>query len=496
MKRIITLASILTLLVVYAISAQVFVFYAPDCEDCYEILTDSLFAQSSIKQILYFNVNKTANYEFLLMTETAFKKRCDDFPVVISGHALYCRDDIIPNLQIIQNEESNVFLPDSVLRMGEYEEKPQWDNTTVDTLIKPSSDTRIYIAFFTEITCRNCARTEKMLNYFQQKNPKIFKKTYNALDPEHQKIQEAISIAFGVPESKRLIAPTLFLCDTFLIDHEITEANLESVILAHRKIKSLPPWQKGKKFEHLAHSEIIERFKQFGPAVVFIAGLVDGVNPCAFATIVFFLSFMTLIGRTRKEIAVTGITFVIVVFIVYLVIGLFLYRMVELRFLIPVRHIIYYTIAAFACILAIISISDAVMLARGKPEKTMLRLPKAVKRRMEKTIIRESKLRNYIVSAGISALVVSFLEFSCTGQVYIPTIFFVSGLANLRLKAVWFLVLYNVAFISPLLLLFFLFIIGVSSQQLYSFMRRRAFLLKVATAFIFLALAASLILIR
>ncbi len=136
------------------------------------------------------------------------------------------------------------------------------------------------------------------------------------------------------------------------------------------------------------------------------------------------------------------------------------------------------------------------MLAKGKPEKSILRLPRLVKRRIEKTIVKESKLRNYIASAFICGLVISFLEFSCTGQVYIPTIFFVSAISSFRLKALWFLIIYNLAFIIPLLLLFLLFVIGLSSENLYGFMKKRALLLKIATAVVFLTLAISLVVIK
>jgi cytochrome c biogenesis protein CcdA len=115
---------------------------------------------------------------------------------------------------------------------------------------------------------------------------------------------------------------------------------------------------------------------------------------------------------------------------------------------------------------------------------------------MEKTIVRESKLRNYIASAVISAVVVAFLEFSCTGQVYIPTIFFVSGLSDLKFRALWFLILYNIAFIIPLIVLFLLAAFGLSSEKLYGFMRRRTLFLKIATAIIFLALAVALVAVR
>ena len=259
-----------------------------------------------------------------------------------------------------------------------------------------------------------------------------------------------------MPDDKRLITPVIFICDTFLIDNEITEKIIERLILENRNKRFIPPWDKGSEYETMVNSGIVERFKKYGSLVVFFAGLVDGVNPCAFATIVFFLSFMTIIGRTRKEIMITGITFVSVLFLVYLSIGLFLYRIVGLKFMTSARHILYYTIAGLSFILAVISIRDAIMLAKGKPEKSILRLPRLVKRRIEKTIVKESKLRNYIASAFICGLVISCLEFSCTGQVYIPTIFFVSAISSFRLKALWFLIIYNLAFIIPILLLLLL----------------------------------------
>ncbi len=478
------------------IYGKIVVFYAPDCEECHRIFSNPLFESLDDKDIEYYDVNNISNYELLLKTEAIFKKRSPSFPVLVSGKSLYFREEIIPNLEQIKKESDKLSLPDSILGIGISEDKPRWENKIIFNTGEESLSININIAFFTKAGCLNCERTEKMLRYLKNKHPDILIRTYNEIKREHQKIQEAISIAFNVPDDKRLITPVIFICDTFLIDNEITEKIIERLILENRNKRFIPPWDKGSEHEDLVNSGIVERFKKFGSLVVFFAGLVDGVNPCAFATIVFFLSFMTIIGRTRKEIMITGITFVSVLFLVYLSIGLFLYRIVGLKFMTSARHILYYTIAGLSFILAVISTRDAIMLAKGKPEKSILRLPRLVKRRIEKTIVKESKLRNYIASAFICGLVISFLEFSCTGQVYIPTIFFVSAISSFRLKALWFLIIYNLAFIIPILLLFLLFVIGLSSEKLYSFMRNRTFLLKIATAVVFLALAISLIVIK
>jgi len=57
---------------------------------------------------------------------------------------------------------------------------------------------------------------------------------------------------------------------------------------------------------------IVERFKQFSLWGVLIAGLIDGLNPCAFATIVFLVSYLSFLGKASKEILTYGIIFTLV----------------------------------------------------------------------------------------------------------------------------------------------------------------------------------------
>jgi cytochrome c biogenesis protein CcdA len=59
-----------------------------------------------------------------------------------------------------------------------------------------------------------------------------------------------------------------------------------------------------------------------GWLAVVLAGLVDGLNPCAFATIIFFVSYLSLSGKKGKEILITGASFTVGVFIAYLLVVL------------------------------------------------------------------------------------------------------------------------------------------------------------------------------
>ena len=59
---------------------------------------------------------------------------------------------------------------------------------------------------------------------------------------------------------------------------------------------------------------------------VFLAGLLDGINPCVFSTLLFLISSLTLAGRKRKEILIIGVFFTIAVFVTYYLVGLGLFQ--------------------------------------------------------------------------------------------------------------------------------------------------------------------------
>ena len=54
---------------------------------------------------------------------------------------------------------------------------------------------------------------------------------------------------------------------------------------------------------------------------VIFAGLIDGINPCAFATMLFFISWIAVKGGGRRRILLCGISFIVGVYLAYLAIG-------------------------------------------------------------------------------------------------------------------------------------------------------------------------------
>jgi len=218
------------------------------------------------------------------------------------------------------------------------------------------------------------------------------------------------------------------------------------------------------------------------------------LNPCAFATLIFFISYLTFVGRKKREIFWVGVGFSAAVFGTYLLIGFGILSFIQhLSFLPLFSRIVYLITIAIALALGGLSLYDYIQLRRGRASEMKLQLPDFLKKRIHETIRKESKSSRYFVAAIASGFVISLLEFTCTGQVYLPTILFVTNIPSLKTSAVFYLVLYNLMFILPLLIIFGVVYWGVTSEQLGFFLQKRASTIKLVTALLFFALAGVLV---
>ena len=222
---------------------------------------------------------------------------------------------------------------------------------------------------------------------------------------------------------------------------------------------------------------------------ILLAGLVDGINPCAFATLLFFLSFMSLGGAGRGRIAGIGLLFAAGVFTAYLLLGLGLFNLLRsgIRmsgFRLALRIVVTVLTAAF-CIL---SLRDIYLLRRGKPSDIQWGLPAGIRRGIHSAI--RGGARSAVLPIGVFAtgLVVAVLELACTGQVYFPTLSYMVQ-TDPGLQGVGSLLLYNLAFILPLLGVLALILLGVRQERIRAFFERRVALAKALLALTFAGLA-------
>ena len=65
---------------------------------------------------------------------------------------------------------------------------------------------------------------------------------------------------------------------------------------------------------------------------VIAAGFLDGINPCVFITLIFFMSILSAAKVTRKRLALIGMIYISACFLTYLLLGIGLYKLLSVVF--------------------------------------------------------------------------------------------------------------------------------------------------------------------
>ncbi len=351
-----------------------------------------------------------------------------------------------------------------------------------------SSQDKTTVTLYYSIHCKHCLDLKadflpKMKEKY--KNSIVWREVMTNDNPDGLKELIAISAYFKREQTK---VPAIVAGDTFLVgSSEILTGLNNALRRAHGS---------GANVAIEADIDMVKVFNKIPLVVIILSGLADGINPCAFAVIVFFMSFLAVYGYKKKEIIYVGTAYCLAVFIAYFLIGLGLFK-----FLYSVSHVyafikIFYYFVAFLCFaLAGLALYDFYRYKKtGSSKDQILQLPSFFKKRINIVIgshLRDKKRRtpvNLIVSAFIVGFIVSLLEAICTGQVYVPIIVSILKYPHLRVKAIFYLFLYNIMFIMPLVTIFVLSLLGVNSKIFDNFLKKHLGTIKILLAFVFICL--------
>jgi cytochrome c biogenesis protein CcdA/HEAT repeat protein/glutaredoxin len=349
------------------------------------------------------------------------------------------------------------------------------------------------VIFFYKPGCRDCDRVRDMLNRHAPEFPTMVLEERNIDDTREAVLNEALSARFRLKDTLHQVTPAVFTQAGPLVREEITFPRLGDLL---RKTGVLTPeagWaQVAGNETAAARQTIATRYEALSFWVVAAAGLLDGINPCAFATIIFLLSYLQIARRTPREILAVGAAFIGAVFLSYFLVGLGLTQVLaKIAGLRVAGLILNYVLAAFALVVAVLSFRDAQLAARGEFGEMTLQLPGMLKEQIRGVIRTGARASRFVAAAFAAGVVISLLELACTGQVYLPTILYM--LRSGSTGAVGHLVLYNAAFITPLIIIFLLAWTGLRSEALIRFQKERTALVKVLTGLLFLLLTAFLL---
>ncbi len=256
--------------------------------------------------------------------------------------------------------------------------------------------------------------------------------------------------------------------------------------------------------EQLAPSALARHedfFNQITLWTIIGAGLVDGINPCAFAVIVFFVSFLAAYKYSKKEIIVVGTAYCSAVFLAYVLMGLGVFRVLyALESFRTVALFIQWGIVGLCALFFVLCVYDFIIYQKTKQsEKMLLQLSRNQKTFIHKVMRtflkdKQNSLWRLLIASFVVGFVVSGVEAVCTGQVYLPTIRVILKEAHQYFfKAAAYLLIYNLMFIAPLVLVFILTLCGKESATFNNWLKKHLGLSKFLLCCVFLGLLILLI---
>jgi len=459
-------------------------FYSEDCENCFyvkEKILDRLNEKYDLR-IRGFDIADSSNYKYLVLLEEKYGDKNSEMPVVV------VEKDMLRGIYEIER-----FLEGTILehRRSRREATLSAESKSMNLSFFRALR-RAQIVYFFDNKCGECVKVGKEVSFLEKNKFRVVK--YDIEKKENKQLNEAFCEVYNVPLDKRLTTPMVFAGEYCLTYEDLQKTKLREFIYAHREGMGNIPLMQILSLSDNAGAKIKERFKKMGVFAVLSAGLLDGVNPCAFATIIFLIAFLSAVGKKKHETLLVGIAYSAVIFVVYFLIGMGLIKAIgALAITVIISKTILLLVALFSVFLSLMSFYDYLKIKQGKTGEAKLQLPRFIKKNIHSIIREKMKMRNLFAAAIVSGFFISLSEFVCTGQIYLPTLMFVSEVPSLRIKALLYLFLYNIAFIVPLVVVFVASYKGMSSSALNKFWKSKVKLVKLISALFFVFLGGLLI---
>ena len=183
------------------------------------------------------------------------------------------------------------------------------------------------------------------------------------------------------------------------------------------------------------------------------AALVDAVNPCAFAVLLILLTAV-LVGNEKKKTALlSGFAFSLSIFIAYFLMGLGVYHAISST---SVSSFFFKFVAVFAILLGIFNLKDFFWYGKG----FLMEVPRSWRPLMKSIIHKVTSP----VGAFFAGIVVSFFLLPCTSGPYVVILTLLSEKESFY-TALFYLVLYNLIFVLPMVVITLAVYFGFSAEK-------------------------------
>ncbi|MBI4307318.1 MAG: cytochrome c biogenesis protein CcdA [Chloroflexi bacterium] len=171
--------------------------------------------------------------------------------------------------------------------------------------------------------------------------------------------------------------------------------------------------------------------------MVLTSGLLDGINPCAFAVMGFLVAFLFALGQARAHVLQVGTAYIVGMYLTYFAIGL---GVLTALASLGLPHIVAKVGAGLVIALGLVQLKDVVF-----PRLPFhLRMP-AMAWEKTKSLMYSVSLPSALALGGL----VGLCTLPCSGGIYLAVLSLLGSQAT-YLQGVGYLALYNLMFVAPL----------------------------------------------
>ncbi|RJR31499.1 hypothetical protein C4569_02080 [Candidatus Parcubacteria bacterium] len=182
-----------------------------------------------------------------------------------------------------------------------------------------------------------------------------------------------------------------------------------------------------------------DKYKSLLP-VILISGFLDGINPCAFAVLLFFIAFLYTLQRTRKTIWKMSLVYIAAIYLAYLLIGFGIMKAILFS---NSPHFMAKLGSWLVIVLGLIN-----LIGYYFPEfPVKLQIPAASKETLQTWIYKAT-----LPAAFVLGFLVGLCTFPCSGGIYVAIIGLLAAKTTYW-SGVIYLLFYNLMFVLPLIII-------------------------------------------
>jgi cytochrome c biogenesis protein CcdA len=489
----------------------ILLFGTAACDDCAEFKQNwqEEYTQPDDPLLIFINVEDEDNYRFLAEIEKTLHvtDRGSSFPILLVGRRFLKGtdgfDDVADDLpQLLEKlPDEPIFKPlqaladSSKASMVEYT-APKAEPVAATSQQTHSTQQTLHLLFFEQPGCQKCSRQRREFTLLQQTLPGLQISAYDVTTLEGQAMLSRARKALNINEKDKNLAPMVAWGDGYVTGRLATAEEIQSALAfaPQDAVFWLTPLTQD---ELNGEQDRLSGFlKTLTWSTIVLGGLLDGINPCAFATSIFLISYLLYLKRRRRDIIVVGACFCIGVFITYFLFGLalssILRQIQNWRWL---KIALYGGIGIAGIVLCVLHLRDAFRYRRtGKASDMDMGLSKDTHRSIHEKIRKFTTYRTWLMGPAAVVLggMVSSMELACTGQVYFPALTAMSS-QGFNARFVWMLTCYNLFFILPLAVITVLAAYGVGAKALGDWAKNHVFPTKIIMALLFALLGVLMI---